>query len=127
MCLEHAAMVAAHDTHIEKGHRHEIVTLVERCLIATWSGGRGTLRRAVISCTSDTVGPVAAGESARRLKESIMKLGNTSGFTLIELTIVLAGLVLVTILLPAVQSSGNARTACGLEVSQCEMNVGGGH
>jgi type II secretory pathway pseudopilin PulG len=55
-----------------------------------------------------------------------MKLGNTSGFTLIELTIVLAGLVLVTILLPAVQSSSNARTDCGLAPSQCEMTVGSG-
>jgi competence protein ComGC len=55
-----------------------------------------------------------------------MKLGNTSGFTLIELTIVLAGFVLVTIMLPAVQSNSNARTDCGLTPSQCQMTVGHG-
>ena len=43
-----------------------------------------------------------------------MKLGNTAGFTLIELTIVLAGLVLATVMVPAVQSNSNARTDCGL-------------
>ena len=53
-----------------------------------------------------------------------MKLGNTSGFTLIELTIVLAGLVLVVILLPAVQSNKNAKTACGLTPTECQMTVG---
>ena len=53
-----------------------------------------------------------------------MRLGNTSGFTLIELTIVLAGLVLVVILLPAVQSSKNANTTCGLTPSACQMTVG---
>ena len=55
-----------------------------------------------------------------------MKLGNTSGFTLIELTIVLAGLVLVTIMVPAVQSNNNAKTTCGLTASECQMTVGPG-
>ena len=59
------------------------------------------------------------------LKENIMKLGNTSGFTLIELTIVLAGLVLVVIsMLPAVQSNRNANTTCGLTPTECQMTVG---
>jgi len=56
-----------------------------------------------------------------------MKLGNTSGFTLIELTIVLAGLVLVVIsMLPAVQRSDNTRIDCSLTPSQCQLTVGSG-
>jgi type II secretory pathway pseudopilin PulG len=56
-----------------------------------------------------------------------MKLGNTSGFTLIELTIVLAGFVLVVIsMLPAVQRSDNARIDCGLTPTECQMTVGSG-
>ena len=56
-----------------------------------------------------------------------MRLGNTYGWTLIELTIVLAGVVLVVILLPAVQSNKNGRSMdCSLTPSQCEMTVGSG-
>jgi competence protein ComGC len=61
------------------------------------------------------------------LKESIMKLGNTSGFTLIELTIVLAGFVLVVIsMLPAVQRNDDGRIDCGLTPTECQMTVGPG-
>ena len=55
-----------------------------------------------------------------------MRLGNTAGFTLIELTIVVAGLIVAIILLPAVQSTRNERVTCSLSPSECQMTVGPG-
>jgi prepilin-type N-terminal cleavage/methylation domain-containing protein len=46
------------------------------------------------------------------------------GFTLIELVLVLAGIVLGTMFLPAVQSNNNPRVQCDTRVDSCEMAVG---
>lgn len=46
------------------------------------------------------------------------------GFTLIELAIVLAGLILTAVFLPAVQSNSNQNVECTSLASTCEMPVG---
>lgn len=68
--------------------------------------------------------PVAAGESAYTSEDRIMKNTQQAGFTLIELVLVLAGLVLGTMFLPAVQSNSNPRVQCETSTAGCEMTVG---